>query len=583
YIYKEKQPQRKPFLKNLLLGALDTEVFSLPELQTVDRFKDFEAWLKPIEDYVCSCTEPGKEKLKRNEILSCLKDLDLFRAYISEEHRGLNLSETESLKLIETLGILPWLSTYMVKNVMLPVQLISKYGSEDQKKKYFPKIISGEIVPTICLKEKTNGTNINNIESFATLHDNSWILNGEKSFVVNGVNANLFLVFAQCTMTHIFNPQATSLFLVERDFGGISCTNIYETIGRREVPVCTVNFTDTIIPTTNIIGEPNKAFNIMMEMLKPGIQHITGQSIVILRNFINQLLVDVLEMKHFDREFYQFESVKKVLAEASHSLYTMESMAYLTIKLADLHENQDVEIERTITETYCANKCLNSIQSGLQLLGAQTYLNKSSYINMYHDALAFTTLDTNNLDAYVYVATAFLQYMGKSVFKEVYKQRNVSKHPWYNIFKLYGDAMLRKQKLTDHFHPSLTCSVMYFEASINIVKKSVGLMLQRHGAEIMNKQIALLRITSMLTEIFAMTANLSRSSRSYSLGLRHSDIEKNLAVCVTYEGFQRIKNIATEIEENDVLNGDIYRNQLTDLIYRQRKYPMENPLNRIFT
>ncbi|XP_033324146.2 complex I assembly factor ACAD9, mitochondrial [Megalopta genalis] len=581
---REKQPATDPVLKNLLMGKVNTEVIDMLEPQTIERFKYFKDWLRPIDNYILSCNNSDK-KLEKSEILSSLRDLGVFRSYVSEDYHGLNLLNTESLKLMETVGLLPWLGTYLVKNLMLPVKLISKYGSESQKQKYLPKIMSGEITPTICLKENDNGTNINGIQTICRQHDaNSVVLNGEKVFVFNGIEANLFLVFVLNQRKHTINPNDISLYLVERDYGGISCNEAYEMIGYHDIPVCSVKFENTLVPKTNIIGEPmsTKAFDIMMDLLKPGKQNIAGQSIAILRNLINRLASDVLEMKQLDRDFYTFHSVQKILGEAVFSLYTMESMAYQTSRLADYYEDQNVELEEVVTETYCANKCLDSVQSALRLLGAQAYMKNNAYIDAYHNALALTTLDLNHVDADIYIGSSVLQYSGIVMSVDITKGRNAAYNPIYVNMKKYMTLFSRKQQIGQYFHPSLQYGAKYLQDSIEVAQSNIENLLLMYGTELTEKHIELHRISVMVTELYATFVNLIRSSRSYKIGLENSTVEKDMAGCIANITMNKIDKIAQEIQDQEVLNGDVYYKSMADLLYTKRRYPMEHPLSRTY-
>ncbi|XP_076628676.1 complex I assembly factor ACAD9, mitochondrial [Colletes latitarsis] len=580
--HREKKPQKKPFLKNLVYGQFDLSILEFPEPQKVERFNEFCNWLKPIENYMLNCSNQNK-KVDKNTILANLKDLEVFRAFTHEDYRGLNLSETESLKLLETLGRLPWLATYVVKNHILPIQVISKYGSDSQKLKYLPKIMSGEVIPTICIKEVDNGTNINNIRSYVDLNEkNEWILNGEKSFVINGTDVNLFLVFARNMIYDIPDQeQKISLFLVERDHGGVTCSKTYETIGRHEIPMCTVNFDNTLIPNENIIGEPGSSFKLMLELLKPGNQNISAQTIAILRNFINQLIVDIVQIKHFDRDYYKLESIKKIVSESIFTLYTMESMAYLTSGLVDMYENEDAQLEKVITETYCANNCLKCILSGLQLMGAKSYMN-SFYIQSFHDALALTTVDTNNVDANIYVGVSAFQYLGKNVYKNVFKKRNPHKFPWFNFFETWFEISETNFNITKNLHPSLAYGANFLEETINIMRKSVMHLLNEYGSEIVTQELEIARTAELLTEIYATTANLSRASRSYAIGLHNSDTEKDIATTLACSMLSKTRRIKEDVEDGKLINADHMRNVLSDLTCERHTYPIEHPLNRNF-
>ena len=580
----EKKPEIEPVLKNLLLGQFEKKVLDFPVTQTSMRYKDFVEWLKPIENYVASCAESDK-KLDKSEVLANLRELNVFLAHLDEANNGLNLSETESLKLIETLSALPWLGTYMVKNHILPVRLISQYGSESQKLKYYPGIVSGEVTPTICIKEGDNGTNINNIQTQLVEHveEGFYLLNGEKSFVINGTDSNLFLVFAKDLTGNAFDSTAYSLVAVERGSEGMTFSNVYETIGRHEVPVCTVRFDNILIPKANVIGEVGGAFDSMMDLLKPGKQNVAAQAISILRNFMQQLAADVLEMKHFDRNFHEFHAVKKALGEMVFALYTMESMTYLTSGLADVYEEHDVELERIITEKYCANKCLDCIQAGLQLMGAQGFLSNTTYIQAFHDALALTTMDTNNIDANVYVAMVALKHTGRSISQRVYKKRNPAIFPIFNLKEDWLGGWFQKDiGIANNLHPSLRFGGNYLEECTQKLQNSVFKLLDHHGNEIIKQQIDLARMTEMLTEIYTIIANLSRASRSYSIGLRNATTEKDMAVCMAYVSMRRVCMINEDIGEGDLANGDYVHKNNVNLTYEQREYPMEHPLSRTF-
>ncbi|OAD61544.1 Acyl-CoA dehydrogenase family member 9, mitochondrial [Eufriesea mexicana] len=527
----KKKPQRESYLKSLILGNVDKEVFTYPE-ELPGRYENYVKWLQPIEYYILSCIN---KNLDKNEVLLQLRELNLFQAYINEENFGITLSEIESMKLIETVSNLPWLGTYMVKNHILPIQIISKYGSKSQKLEYYSKIMNGELIPSICIYEDSYGTNVNNFETYVVKNtEDSWLLNGKKQYVVNGLNSNLFLVYAKHKLPNMkqTTTDSFSLFLVEKDFGNVACTDVYDTIDERETPICTISFTDTVVPNKNMIGSPGSAFKSLMESLKPGTQNVTGRAISILRNFMMQLVPDITQMRHYDRDFYQFDIVKQIIAEMTITLYTMESMAYLTTGMIDQYENIDADLEKIITETYCANSCLKCIQKGLQLVGVHGYVNNKSYIQAFHDAIALTTLDTNNIDASTYVGASMLQYIGKTI--------------------------------------------------IGKVKEGMSLLLENSGSQITEQYADLKQVAVLLTELYALYANILRASRSYSIGVRNADLEKDFVTKVTTRSYYKICTVINNIEIAPMFNNYTYYSDVMDTVYGKKKYPMEHPLTRTF-
>lgn len=577
----EQKPERLSFLRALITGKVDDDVFMYPE-QISPRYEDYFNWIKPIESYILHCTN---KNVAKNEMLNHLRELGVFQTHIGEKYFGLSLSKTESLKLVELLSNFPWLGTYMIKNHILPIDIIDKYGSDSQKLEYFPKIMSGDIIPTICVHEGDYGTNINNIETYAMQDTkDSWLLNGEKSFVANGINSNLFLVFAKhisCN-TGKSKPGSFSLFLVEKDFGDVSCTNVDDTIGRHETPTCTISFKDTIVPNKNIIGTPGNALEILMQYLKPGRQNISGQAISILRNFLNQLIPDIIQMRHFDRDFYKFDIVKRILGEISFSLYTMESMAYLTSGMIDDYKNMNADLEEVITEIYCANSCLKCIQLGLQLVGARSYMKNQSYIEAFHDAMALTTTDINNLNGNIYAAASILQFLGQTMHEHIYKKRKSFQFPVYNMLDKIFDTYVIKLNAREYLHPSFKFAAAYMEDAINRFKDAILILFEEEGTNITERFTDMQRITNMLTEIYGMFANLTRASRSYCIGARNSDLEKDLAIKMTFVSHIKICAIQSQINYTPAFNGDNLYSEAMDLVYEKRKYSFAHPLTRTF-
>ncbi|KAK1126484.1 hypothetical protein K0M31_005115 [Melipona bicolor] len=579
-VLRKQKPERKSFLRALILGEVDSETFTYPELAS-PRYEDYCKWINPIENYTSNCVN---KKIDKKEILDNIRELEVFRTHIDDKYFGLTLSNTETLQLVEILSNLPWLGTYVLKNHIIPVEVINKYGSESQKLEYLPKIISGDVIPTMCIYEGGYGTNVNSIKTIMMQQTtDSWLLNGEKEFVVNGINSNLFLVFAKYVApTGKVKPDSFSLLLVEQDFGNISCTNVCDTIGRHETPTCTIKFEDTVVPHKNIIGKPGGALDILMEYLKPGRQHITGQAISILRNFLNLIIPEIIQMKHFDRDLYAYDIVKKILGEITFSLYTMESMAYLTTGMIDQYENMNADLEQIITETYCANKCLQCIQAGLQLVGAKSYMNNKSYIDALHDAMALTTMDINNLDSITYVASSVLQFLGNNVTDHVYKKRNIFQYPVYNMVDKIFDKYAVKLDAIEYVHPSFTLPLNYLEDSINKFKDSILLLFEENGSAVMEQYSDMLRITFMLTEIYATFANITRASRSYSIGARNTDLEKDLVTQMTHISHTKVCLLKQEIDSTKAFNGDSCYISAMDLSYGHHKYPLAHPLTKTF-
>lgn len=579
----KKQPQRQPFAKNLFLAAFDHDLMYYPEPQTKERHQRFFEWLQPIEKYMSECLEDPRS-VRKDDVLAHLRELGVFRACVDEQHLGLSLTHTESARLLEALSCLPWLGCYMVKNHIVPVHVISTLASDELKAKYLPRIATGELVPTVCFTEPGNGMNTHNISSTATRSDcvTYWTLNGEKSFVVNGRDANLFLVFAHCGHSLSGTAQNLTVFLVEREFGGVTNKDVKNLIGLRDSPVCTVSFNNTKVPKENLLGNMKSGMSILVDILAPGNRNLAAQAVGTLKTFTKVLTRHMLERKYLDRNMHEFESVQEVLGRMASTLYGMESMLYYTTGIMDTFENQDCTLEKAMVETYCTSECVARIYEGLQLIGAQCYLRDNPYIQTFEDALSYTLFDGHNLDANTYVALVGLQHTGKNLHSHIFKLRNPFNFPEYILKWTMGKEHRIQLKLADHLHPSLSLGSKELEKCITRLQGVSVLLLERHGTNIPERQMELRRVGELATRTFALVTVLSRASRAYCIGLRNHDFDRHMAHSFAVFCIDRVQVLTDEITTGEWNNGDRFNKCIAELMYNKKDYFAEHPLSRTY-
>lgn len=579
----KKQPQRKPFVKNLFLGSIDYEFVYYPEPQSKARHQAFFDWLKPIENYVAMCSA-DPTNTRRDEILSHLKDLGVFRAHVSEVHLGLDLTHTELAKLLEVFSSLPWLGSYFVKNHVMPIQLINMLGSDEQKAKYLPKIVTGEVVPTVCLTE-ASGFNTDNIQTIAELSDDGtyWLLNGEKSFVTNARDANLFLVFARCGISQETGSlnKASSVLLVESDSNRITLQDV-NLVGQQRSSVCTVSFKDVQVAKSDILSESNSIMEMLIDWMAPGNRHIAPQAVGHLRTFIKLLTTHILQRKHLDQNMHEYEAVQEVIGKIATRLYGMESILYMTTGMMDTFDQQDCTIEKAMVEAYCASECVACIHEGLHIIGAQSYLRENPYIQSLEDALAYTLYDSYNVDSNTYIALLGLQHTGKNIYKHVHKLRNPFRFPMYILKWATGSEFILKLQIDEHMHPSLQISAGFLDGCITKLANMSIYLLQSHSHEISERQMELRRFSELATRTFALAAVLSRASRAYCIGLRNAEQDRHVANCFTILTYERVRVLADEILAGSWKNGDRLHKNVAELMYSKKDYFAEHPLNRTY-
>ncbi|XP_014600104.1 PREDICTED: acyl-CoA dehydrogenase family member 9, mitochondrial [Polistes canadensis] len=573
----KKLKQRPPFFKNLFLGKFDYEFMAFPEPQSDDRYNQFFEWIKPIENYMSSV---NRNDLSKKEAFQALKELDVLRARINSKYGGLDMSEAETVKVLEILGSIPWLASCFVKNNLLPIDLISKFGNEKQKEYYLPKIGNGELLPTVCITEILTGPNMKNIETEAIPSNcgKYWTINGRKEFITNGVDSNLFLVVARSEEKHLSMHHSLSTFIVESKHGGITCSNVINTVGQPEVHLCTVDFKDTCIPEENLLSELFNGHSVLLDVYAPGNNRVAGESIGILRNFLSLLNKNILGRKHLDKNMHEFEAVQEVVGHISSRLYCMESVALFTSSINDIYENQDLEIEKAITETYCANECIKQIQKGLQVIGVESYLNNNPYMQLYQDALGLSLLDGSAIDEQIYIALLGLQHVGMNIHEDIRESRNILQNPIF-MFKQMISQKKVNLYLFEYAHLSLKDACSAIEECINILVEMCIKLLEMYGTEISSKHILLQKLADIAIQLYVSIAVVSRASRSYCTGMRNTDQERYIAMYVAQQMHKSI-----QILQDDIFNCLNYADRALHTVstsaFEHKGYMCEHPLKR---
>lgn len=585
--HSTKRKEKHPIVKNFFLGKFDTDILAYPEIDSSDRYKAFDEWLKPIEDFITSI-EQTPNKLTRAELLNELGKLGVFRGSIPEEYGGFDFSVTERTKLIETLSSLPWAGTYIVKNNIIPVYLITKYGSQDQKDKYLPRIATGEIIPSVCLTEVGNGTNIHNMKcSAVSKSENHWILNGAKHFVSNATESNLFIVFAKCIYDNDVSEKYGKLtaLLIEKEAKNVQCSDTEDMIGQSSFPLSTVNFNNVAVTSESIIGQIGSGPDMLRDLLPPGRQCMAAYSVKLLKNFLNLLIHHTLHNKQFDKNMYEIPFVKEIITKITGVVYSVESVLYLTAGIEDQYENQDVEVEKAITETYCAKQCVTKIYEGLQLLSTYGILRKLPYAQLYDSALFLPIVETNVTEGNIYIGLLGLQHTGKEIQNDIKVQRNLLMYPKALLKNAFKTHRKSKEQLDlyipDNLHHTFLDSGKFLEEMVSLLKSNTSYCLEEYGTEICNEHNVLKCLSKMATITYVTTAVLARASRAYCIGFRNADVDRMLADAVTFENKYIMEKYAHRIASRDLITTSYSTRLLADHIYANKKYFAVDALKKI--
>ena len=316
----------------LIESRTPTEVFTPEDLSeeqlqmaaTVAQFAREEVLPKAAE---IEAKKPGAVP----DLLRKAAELGFTSMDIPEEYGGLGMDKTTSTLITDHMSVLASFSTAYGAHVGIGTLPLVWYGTEEQKKRYLPKLASAEWIGAYALSESTSGSDAMNIRTRATLSADgtTYTLNGEKMWITNGGTAGLYTVFAK------IDGEKFSAFLVERDTPGLTVGAEEHKMGIRGSSTCPLVLQDCKVPAANLLGEAGKghhiAFNVLnMGRLKLGVACIGGARLA-----IAHMIRYAKERKAFGKAIAEFGLVQRKIAECATRLYAAESMTYRTVGMID--------------------------------------------------------------------------------------------------------------------------------------------------------------------------------------------------------------------------------------------------------
>jgi alkylation response protein AidB-like acyl-CoA dehydrogenase len=289
------------------------------------------------EEFAVNEIVPNIEKIEHKDfsvtrdLLKKAGELGLSSVEIPEAYGGLEMDKVTAAVIADHIAKYAGFATTWGGHTGIGTLPIVYFGTEEQKKKYLPRLAAGEIVGAYALSESTSGSDAMNCRTRATLSPDGkhYILNGEKMWITNAGFADLFTVFAKV------DGEKFSAFLVEKDFPGFSIGAEEHKMGIRGSSTCPIILNDCKVPVENLLGEIGKghliAFNILnIGRFKLGAMCVGGGR-VSLENAIGY----AKQRKAFNKVIADFGLVREKIANMATLIYVGESLVYRTVALMD--------------------------------------------------------------------------------------------------------------------------------------------------------------------------------------------------------------------------------------------------------
>jgi alkylation response protein AidB-like acyl-CoA dehydrogenase len=250
---------------------------------------------------------------------------------IPEEYGGMGMDKITSTVVTDNLAVLASFSTAFGAQTGIGTLPLVWYGTEEQKKKYLPRLASGEWCAAYALSEASSGSDAMNVRTRATLSDDGshYILNGEKMWITNCGFADLYTVFAK------IDGAKFSAFLVERTFPGAKVGAEEHKLGIRGSSTCPLVLDNCRVPAENLLGVEGKGHHIAFNVLNVGRFKLGVACVGGSRQALTAMVRYAKERKAFGKSISEFGLIQRKIALGAARLYAAESMAYRTVGMID--------------------------------------------------------------------------------------------------------------------------------------------------------------------------------------------------------------------------------------------------------
>jgi isovaleryl-CoA dehydrogenase len=359
-----------------------SRLFNFDLGDTADAIRD------TVRDFAANEIAPRAEAIDKTntfpiELWPKIGALGLHGITVEEEYGGTGLGYLEhciAMEEISRASASVGLSYGAHSN--LCINQIRRNGNEAQKRKYLPKLISGEHVGALAMSEPSSGSDVVSMKLRADKKGDRYLLNGNKMWITNGPVAATLVVYAKT------DPAAASrgitAFIVEKGMAGFSTAQKLDKLGMRGSDTCELVFQDCEVPAENVLGEVGSGVNVLMSGLDYERAVLAAGPLGIMQACLDVVLPYVHERKQFGQPIGTFQLVQGKVADMYVTLNAARAYVYAVAKACDRGETTREDSAGAIL--YAAERATQCALDAIQLLGGNGYINDYATGRLLRDA-----------------------------------------------------------------------------------------------------------------------------------------------------------------------------------------------------
>ena len=564
--------------------------FLLEERQTADVFtpEDFSEQQQMIgqttEEFAVNEILPQVEKIEHKDfsisraLLKKAGELGLSGVEIPEAYGGLEMDKVTAAIIADHIAKYAGFATTWGAHSGIGMLPIVYFGTEEQKKKYLPRLATGETVGAYALSEATSGSDALNCRARAVLSPDGkhYVLNGEKMWITNAGFADLFTVFAK------IDGEKFSAFLVERNFPGFSIGGEEHKMGIRGSSTCPVILNDCKVPVENLLGEVGKGHIIAFNILNIGRFKLGAMCVGGARVSLESAVAYAKQRKAFGKTIGDFGLVREKIANMAALIYVGESLVFRTVGMMDALLSEvdsaspdaakerrkaieEYAVECSILKVWGSEMIDYVVDEAMQIFAGYGFVEEYPAERAYRDARINRIFEgTNEINRLI--ITGFLL-----------KRAMSGQLPLMPAIKKLMDEVLSGPSGGEDLEGPLA-----EERKLVAQAKKLGLFVagaatQKYMQAIQDQQEVMGAIADMTIEIYAMESAVLRTQKMVE---QKGEAPAALPLAMTRvyltQAFEKVEAAAKKVIA-DVAEGDMLRTQLA-IVRRLAKY---EPFNTI--
>ncbi len=519
-----------------------------------------------------------KEWAVTRELLRKASEIGIATVDVPEQYGGADMDKVSSAIIADRIAKSGSFSVSFGAHVGIGTLPIVYFGTEEQKKKYLPKLTTAEWIGAYALSESTSGSDALNARTKAVLSPDGkhYILNGEKMWITNGGFADVFIVFAK------IDGEKFTAFIVERTFPGFSSGAEEKKLGIRGSSTCPLILNDCKVPVENVLGEIGKGHTIAFNILNIGRFKLGAGCVGGTRTALQNAIGYAKQRKAFGKSIAEFGLIKEKIADIAIGIYTGEALVYRTVgmidaALANIDKSspeasreirkgiEEYAVECSIAKVWGSELLDRAVDETVQIYGGYGFVEEYPAERAYRDSRVNRIFEgTNEINRMI--TTGWLL-----------KQAMAGKIPLLPAIKKLMDEVLAGPSMTEPLEGALAAERTIVSNAKKTALFVAGAASQKYMMALPDQQEVMGAMADILIEVFAMESALLRTLK---LVAHNGEAASQLAIAMTQvyimEAVEKIESAARKVI-TAVAEGDMLRTQLA-ILRRLGKY---EPVNTI--